>query len=250
MTSMADRVLAAGSAPRSCCTGGRSCPAGTTSPTPWPTSSTLAGTRTRSCSPAITTSRENAGYLREARRRRALRRRTTTGARSCPPNSTPRSSPPGAVRNQHAAVPQDLLRRLPPPISVADYNGHWGVRELCDICPAAQQHRCAATPTAPGPGDLDRVLAQLGYDTRLPDRRRPRLDPRPGRAAPLRHPARARLPDLGTRPAALAARPRPRPAPATSQRARNSANSTPSARSSPSKPASMRKTKARSRRLT
>jgi hypothetical protein len=26
---------------------------------------------------------------------------------------------------------------------VADYNGHWGVREICDICPAAQQRRCA-----------------------------------------------------------------------------------------------------------
>lgn len=25
---------------------------------------------------------------------------------------------------------------------VPDYNGHWGVNELCDICPLAQQNRC------------------------------------------------------------------------------------------------------------
>jgi hypothetical protein len=45
----------------------------------------------------------------------------------------------------------------------ADYNGHWGVRELCDICPVAQQQRCAASYHQPTAGDLDRVLAQLGY---------------------------------------------------------------------------------------
>ncbi|WP_245671325.1 radical SAM protein [Nocardia amamiensis] len=26
---------------------------------------------------------------------------------------------------------------------VADYNGHYGIRELCDICPSAQQRRCS-----------------------------------------------------------------------------------------------------------
>jgi hypothetical protein len=48
---------------------------------------------------------------------------------------------------------------------VADYNGHWGVRELCDICPAAQQRRCADDHTPPTPADMDAVLAQLGYHT-------------------------------------------------------------------------------------
>jgi DNA repair photolyase len=46
-----------------------------------------------------------------------------------------------------------------------DYNGHWGVREICDICPAAQQQRCAGDYTPPAPADMDRVLSQLGYDT-------------------------------------------------------------------------------------
>jgi DNA repair photolyase len=46
-----------------------------------------------------------------------------------------------------------------------DYNGHWGVREICDICPAAQQQRCAGDHRQPGPADLDRVLAQFGYRT-------------------------------------------------------------------------------------
>src|SRR5215472_1150546 len=39
-----------------CCTGGLSCPAGTTTPPPWPTSWTPARTPTRSCSPGTTTS--------------------------------------------------------------------------------------------------------------------------------------------------------------------------------------------------
>ncbi|MDM4721381.1 hypothetical protein QTQ03_17885 [Micromonospora sp. WMMA1363] len=48
---------------------------------------------------------------------------------------------------------------------VADYNGHWGVRELCDICPAAQQRRCADDHTQPTPASMDRILGQLGYQT-------------------------------------------------------------------------------------
>ncbi|TCO46443.1 radical SAM protein [Actinocrispum wychmicini] len=31
----------------------------------------------------------------------------------------------------------------------ADYNGHYGIRELCDICPAAQVQRCAKAWTPP-----------------------------------------------------------------------------------------------------
>ncbi|OJF10755.1 radical SAM family protein [Couchioplanes caeruleus] len=48
---------------------------------------------------------------------------------------------------------------------VPDYNGHWGVRELCDICPAAQQQRCADDHTPPTPASMDRILGQLGYQT-------------------------------------------------------------------------------------
>jgi hypothetical protein len=46
---------------------------------------------------------------------------------------------------------------------VADYNGHWGVRELCEICPAAQADRCRDAHRAPTSGEFDSVLAGLGY---------------------------------------------------------------------------------------
>ncbi|MCZ4098945.1 radical SAM protein [Streptomyces sp. SID13666] len=40
---------------------------------------------------------------------------------------------------------------------LADYNGHYGIRELCDICPLAQLHRCEHAWQAP---DLESVTAQ------------------------------------------------------------------------------------------
>lgn len=46
-----------------------------------------------------------------------------------------------------------------------DYNGHWGVRELCDICPEAQRRRCADDYREPTAADMDAVLAQLDYNT-------------------------------------------------------------------------------------
>lgn len=46
-----------------------------------------------------------------------------------------------------------------------DYNGHWGVREICDICPASQQRRCAEDYHQPAPADMDRVLAMFGYQS-------------------------------------------------------------------------------------
>jgi DNA repair photolyase len=48
---------------------------------------------------------------------------------------------------------------------VPDYNGHWGVRELCDICPNAQRELCADDHQQPTHGELDTVLADLGYET-------------------------------------------------------------------------------------
>lgn len=47
---------------------------------------------------------------------------------------------------------------------IPDYNGHWGVPELCDICPLAQQHRCAAAHRSPTREEFRRVLDGLGYD--------------------------------------------------------------------------------------
>ena len=48
---------------------------------------------------------------------------------------------------------------------VADYNGHWGVRELCGICPAAQADRCRAGHMVPTAQRFEEVMAGLGYDS-------------------------------------------------------------------------------------
>nr|WP_198543190.1 hypothetical protein [Pseudofrankia sp. BMG5.36] len=49
--------------------------------------------------------------------------------------------------------------------SAPDYNGHRGVRELCDICPAAQVRRCVEDYSEPTVEQVDTVLAQLGYES-------------------------------------------------------------------------------------
>ncbi|MFE5971356.1 radical SAM protein [Streptomyces sp. NPDC056460] len=45
---------------------------------------------------------------------------------------------------------------------LADYNGHFGIRELCDICPKRQLGLCAAAWNAPAQPDADRLAAELG----------------------------------------------------------------------------------------
>jgi DNA repair photolyase len=49
--------------------------------------------------------------------------------------------------------------------AVPDYNGHWGVREICDICPVAQRSRCAAAYRAPASNELRELLERFRYDT-------------------------------------------------------------------------------------
>ncbi|MEU8887312.1 radical SAM protein [Streptomyces sp. NPDC048442] len=44
----------------------------------------------------------------------------------------------------------------------ADYNGHYGVRELCDICPAEQLARCAKAWTQPDLATVTREARGLG----------------------------------------------------------------------------------------
>jgi DNA repair photolyase len=43
-----------------------------------------------------------------------------------------------------------------------DYNGHYGIRELCDICPAAQVGRCAAAFTRPDQASTASLAARVG----------------------------------------------------------------------------------------
>lgn len=42
-----------------------------------------------------------------------------------------------------------------------DYNGHYGVRELCDICPLSQVELCAGAHRVPSPDRLHRVANEL-----------------------------------------------------------------------------------------
>lgn len=45
---------------------------------------------------------------------------------------------------------------------VADYNGHFGIRELCDICPASQLQRCADQWRRPDPARVATDAERLG----------------------------------------------------------------------------------------
>ncbi|GAA2588511.1 radical SAM protein [Streptomyces tubercidicus] len=45
---------------------------------------------------------------------------------------------------------------------LADYNGHFGIKELCDICPKRQLGLCAAAWNAPAKADADKLAAELG----------------------------------------------------------------------------------------
>jgi hypothetical protein len=44
----------------------------------------------------------------------------------------------------------------------ADYNGHYGVRELCDICPRAQLNLCATAWKAPDLAEVTRRARAFG----------------------------------------------------------------------------------------
>ncbi|WP_047891744.1 hypothetical protein [Micromonospora sp. RV43] len=46
----------------------------------------------------------------------------------------------------------------------ADYNGHWGVRELCDICPEAQKQRCRDDYSEPTQDDVRGAMQMFDFD--------------------------------------------------------------------------------------
>ncbi|GII60606.1 hypothetical protein Skr01_06910 [Sphaerisporangium krabiense] len=49
-----------------------------------------------------------------------------------------------------------------------DYNGHLGVPQLCDICPAEQVARCAAALRAPSDEEFRAALESFGFDPGTP----------------------------------------------------------------------------------
>ena len=44
---------------------------------------------------------------------------------------------------------------------MADYNGHLGIKELCDICPVAQIKRCDDKYTVPTEGQITALLKKM-----------------------------------------------------------------------------------------
>lgn len=46
----------------------------------------------------------------------------------------------------------------------ADYNGHYGIREICDICPSNQIELCAAGHSTPSPNRLSSLAQRVGLD--------------------------------------------------------------------------------------
>ena len=46
-----------------------------------------------------------------------------------------------------------------------DYNGHWGVNEICDICPSGQREKCAVNYKNPSDKEFHSLLTQLDYET-------------------------------------------------------------------------------------
>lgn len=90
-------------------------------------------------------------YQDTARRKvfpEALERRILAAARARPAGGSP------LFRKTSCAVTYTH--------SVADYNGHYGIRELCDICPAAQIQRCAKAWTPPAKRDAAAMAEGLG----------------------------------------------------------------------------------------
>lgn len=49
--------------------------------------------------------------------------------------------------------------------AIADYNGHFGVRDICDICPQSQLNRCAPVHIAPSAEQFRAMLDAYGYET-------------------------------------------------------------------------------------
>lgn len=47
---------------------------------------------------------------------------------------------------------------------LADYNGHYGIFDICDICPTKQVSRCAEVHHAPASGILASLMSQVGLD--------------------------------------------------------------------------------------
>jgi hypothetical protein len=90
-------------------------------------------------------------YEQTARRKvfpQRLEQRVVAAAAARPPGGSP------LFRKTSCAV--SYVHAAP------DYNGHVGVRELCDICPTAQLTRCTRASTRPGQAEVEAMATALG----------------------------------------------------------------------------------------
>jgi hypothetical protein len=71
---------------------------------------------------------------------------------------------PDGLRADPAGAP--LFRKTSCGVAYAhglpDYNGHYGIRELCDICPARQLERCQVAFRQPEQAQVNQMAAGLG----------------------------------------------------------------------------------------
>lgn len=79
----------------------------------------------------------------------------------------PRDTEDRILRFFAVSAGSPLFRKTSCAVSYAhgspDYNGHYGIRELCDICPASQLDRCAASHKTPSQLELDGLRRWLGH---------------------------------------------------------------------------------------
>jgi DNA repair photolyase len=51
--------------------------------------------------------------------------------------------------------------------SIPDYNGHFGIRELCDICPKSQINICDSSWVKPSTGQVELLLQKIGIENKF-----------------------------------------------------------------------------------
>lgn len=71
--------------------------------------------------------------------------------------------------HRRSSVQTPLFRKTSCGVAYAfkepDYNGHWGVREICETCPVSQQKICAEGYKAPTDHEFEALMKQYGYES-------------------------------------------------------------------------------------
>jgi hypothetical protein len=72
-------------------------------------------------------------------------------------------------RHQRSGITTPIFRKTSCAVAyahgLADYNGHYGVQTICDICPGKQIAMCASQHSRPSSGVFQQLLNEYGYNT-------------------------------------------------------------------------------------